>query len=267
LSPIGDSAIIMHICIYTMKIPNAEPLGLTDKESELYGVLISLGEADAARLIAETGFKRPTVYKSLYSMIEKGLVKEAQKLGKSFFKPESPQQILKIAERRYKELDRARNDFSRILPELLTQFTLSTERPVVTTFQGVKGLKKIYEDMLNTAKPINAALYTGEVEPELFKWLTTDFTQERIARKIPVRSIVASGGWADEYEKRNDAEMRETKLVDSSKYPMRHELDVYGDKIAFIDFQKGGNLIGIVINHPALASTMRAWFALTWDTK
>ncbi len=248
-----------------MLIPNPETIGITDKEAVLYEALVNLGEQDAARLIKETGFKRPTVYKSLYSMAEKGLVTEVEKSGKAYFRPESPQQLLKIAESRYNELDRARSDISNLLPDLVSAFTLSTERPVVTTFQGVKGLKTIYEDMLTTAKPISAAVYTGEVQPELFKWLTSEFTQRRIAAEIPVRSIVASGGWSEEYEKQSPDAFRETRLVDSSKYPIKHEIDIYGPKVAFIDFRKGGNLVGVVINHPEIASSMHAWFNLTWQ--
>jgi sugar-specific transcriptional regulator TrmB len=249
-----------------MPIPNPEIVGITEKEAKLYELLINLGELDAARLINESGFKRPTVYKSLYSMAEKGLVTELEKDGKSYFRPEPPHKLLEVAEEQYNRLNRARSDISSMLPELVSAFTLSTERPVVTTFQGLKGLKAIYEDMLKTAVPINAALYTGEVEPELFKWLTGDFTKRRIAAKIPVKSIVASGGWAEQYEKESAESYRETRLIDSAKYPIKHEIDVFGDKVAFIDFQKGGSLIGVVINHPQIANSMRAWFNSNWDS-
>jgi hypothetical protein len=41
-------------------------------------------------------------------------------------------------------------------------------------------------------------------------------------------------------------------------------VDIYGDKVAFINYKKGEALIGVVINHPQIAETMRAWFELAW---
>jgi hypothetical protein len=107
-------------------------------------------------------------------------------------------------------------------------------------------------------------LTTAEVDPELFNWLTTDFVKRRASMNIPARVIVASDNWHQEYTGRNADEVRNTVTVPSDQFPFQHEAMVYGDKFALVNYKKGEKLIGIVINHPQIAKTMRAWFELAW---
>jgi len=248
-----------------MPIPNPETIGITEREARLYELLIHLGEQDAGRLITESGFKRPTVYKSLYSMAEKGLVTETEHDGKAYFRPEPPQKLLNIAEQQYDQLNRARNDITTLLPELVSAFTLSTERPVVTTFTGVSGLKKIYEDTLKTGETIYAVLQTESVDPELFKWLTTDYVKRRSELGIDAKAIVASGDWADTYANLSETEKRDTRVVPKDRFPFEHEAFVYGNKFGIMNYKKGEKLIGLIIDHPQMTATMKAWFDLAWE--
>ena len=41
-------------------------------------------------------------------------------------------------------------------------------------------------------------------------------------------------------------------------------MDVYGDKVAFINYRTD-HLLGIVVKHPLIAQTMKAWFDLAWE--
>lgn len=247
-----------------MELPFLEQFGLTKKESKIYSTLLKIGESPAAPIINETGYKRATVYKSLYSLEDKGLVSQSKTGKRTQFKPASPSQLTELAEAQMSSLERARADLQSVLPTLESEFILSVERPIVSTFEGVDGLKKIYEDTLLEKKPIFSALTTADVEPKLFSWITRSYVKRRIQAKIEAKVIVARGGWAQNYAKRSESELREVRLVPAKKYPFEHEFFIYGDKIAFIDFKKGGSLIGIVIHHPPTARTTQALWNLAW---
>ena len=240
-------------------------IGLSTSEANLYELLLRLGEVPVGILVKESGMKRPTVYKALYALEKKKLVTK-QDIGKKIhFRPEPPTELLALADKQTKELERARGDLRAILPQLNSSYILAVEKPIVTTFEGVEGLKEIYEDTLKEAKPIYAVLQTAEVEPEMYKWLTKFYVKKRVKAKIWAKVIVASGKWSGEYQRKDEKELRESILVPSEKFPFKHEVDIFGDKVAFINYKKGEALIGIVINHPQTAQTMKAWFDLAWE--
>ncbi len=247
-----------------MSLQALQSLGLTSTESDLYELLLKLGETPVADIIQRSGLKRPTVYKALYSLEKKGLVKQQDIKKKLHFRPESPTLLLEQAESKYKEAEQARSVLQTVIPELLSSYTLSVERPVVEIYEGVEGLKKIYVDTLEDRKPIFAVLQTEEVEPELYKWLEEEYGPKRAKLKIHAKVIVASGDWSSTYRKKDISYYRTTLLVPKAKFPFKHEVDIYGDKVAFIQFKKGEPLIGIIIKHPLIAETMKAWFDLAW---
>ncbi len=241
-----------------------QTLGLTDKESAIYKLLLELGKVQAGVLIKKTGLKRATVYKSLYTLEEKGLVKQEDIKKKKHFTPLSPDNLLKLSDEQFEKQQRARDDLRMLLPQLTSNYILSVEKPVITTFEGVEGLKKIYEDTLVVNKPIYAVLQTAEVEPELFHWLEKSYIKNRIKQNLHANVIVASGEWSEEYIKKRETQATTTIGVDSKLYPFAHEVDIYGDKVAFINYKKNEALIGIVIHHPLIAQTMKAIFDLAW---
>jgi sugar-specific transcriptional regulator TrmB len=247
-----------------MALSFLKSIGLTDKETVLYELLITQGELPISTLLKKTNLKRATVYKSLYSLEKKGLIIKKTIAKKIHFRPTSPTNLLSIAEEQFRALERAKDDLQTIMPELTSSYIVSVEKPVVTQFEGIDGLKKIYEDTLQEGKPIYAALTTEKIEPTLFRWITNVYIKKRIEKKIPVKVIISSGGWADTYVKKSEKELRETRLVSAKAFPFAHEMDIYGDKVAFIDFREGKTLIGIIIHHPAIAQTMKALWSLAW---
>lgn len=242
-----------------------ETIGLTATEARLYELLLKLGEVSAGRLIAETSLKRPTVYKSLYTLERKGLVKKQEKGKIIHFRPEPPTSLLSLAEEQYKTLERAKKDLQSLLPQLTSTYTLAVEKPVMRLFEGVDGLKDIYEDTLTEAKPIYAVLQTAEVEPHLYKWLTTTYVKKRAKLGISAQVIVASGKWSKDYITRDKEEGRATRMVPSETFPFQHEVLIYGPKVGFVHYKKNDALIGIILHHPQIAVTMKAMFDLAWE--
>lgn len=239
--------------------------GLTDKEANLYELLLKLGEVPAGDLIRESKLKRATAYKTLYGLEKKGLVSKRD-IGKIIhFRPEPPSKLFSLAETQFLTLERSKSSLESLLPQLTSSYVMAVEKPVVTIYEGIEGLKQIYEDTLTEDKPIFAVLQTAEVEPEIYQWLTKSYAKIRVKKNIPAKVIVASGKWSASYVQNNKKELRESIIVSSEKFPFKHEVDIYGDKVAFINYKKAEALIGIIIKHPQIAQTMKAWFDLAWE--
>jgi sugar-specific transcriptional regulator TrmB len=247
-----------------MSLSFLQNLGLTKNELELYELLLIAGEVPAQTLVKESKLKRPTVYKTLNSLTKKGLVKQREFLKKIHFQPSPPSELLNLIENHYQNLERARENLQSLMPSLASSYLLSVEKPIVRNYESIEGLKEIYLDILKEKKPGFSVMQIEDIEPELDEWLTNYFTKQRAKKKMPLKIIVAAGTTAKRFIKRDVDEFRFSKIVPAESFPFQHEVTIYGDKVAFIHYKKGGALIGIVIKHPFFAQTMKAWFDLAW---
>lgn len=247
-----------------MALPFLPTIGLSKNESEVYDLLLQLGEVPVWKLQQKASLKRPTLYLTLQNLEKKGLVSKRDFEKKIHYRPEPPAKLLSLAEQQYTELDRAKSNLQALLPQLTSSYIKAVEKPVVTIYEGIEGLKQMYEDTLNEGKIIYSLLQTAEVDPTMYKWLTTTYIRKRIQLKIPAKVIVASGKWAEQYQEKDETEFRETVLVSNTIFPIQHELVIYGDKVGFINYKKGESLLGVLITHPQIVKTMKAFFDLAW---
>ncbi|RJP46796.1 MAG: hypothetical protein C4584_01160 [Armatimonadetes bacterium] len=241
-----------------------QTIGLTENEAEIYEILLKLGEVPVREITKKTKLKRPAVYKTLYTLEEKGLAthKEFKKI--IHFKVESPTQLIELADEEYKKIERARKDLQSTLPQLSSQYIFNVDKPIVKLYEGLQGLKEIYLDILKEAKPGFSFLQTEDMEPELLKWLRIYFLKGRLKRKMHLKAIVSTGKHAKSFVSRDIDEYRISKTIPSHLFPFQHEVTIYGDKVAFVHYKKGESLIGMVVKHPQFAQTMKAIFDLAW---
>lgn len=248
-----------------MSLQFLQQFSLTQNEADLYEILLRLGEVPVVLLIRESGLKKPTVYKSLYSLEKKGLIAKSDIRKKLHFRPEAPTKLLQLAENQYEKLDRAKTNLQSAMTQLSTLYISSTEKPVVRVYEGVEGIKTIYKDTLAEGKPIYAIEQIEDFNEELWEWATKYYLKERPRRKIHAKVIVVEGKRAAEYRKKDIEQYRTSVIVSPEKFPFENEVDIYGDKVAFMNYRKNEPLLGVVVKHPKIAATMKAWFDLAWD--
>lgn len=250
---------------YKMSLLFLQTFGLSKPEIELYELLLKTGEAPIHVLLQKTTYKRPTLYHYLDTLEKKGLVKTRDFKKKIHFKPTSPIQLLELAQKEEQKIAQAKQDLQTIMPIISSSYILSVQQPVVRTYEGVEGLKEIYEDTLKEKQYMYAVLQTEDMDQDLLEWLKTDYAKKRKRLKIPSKAIISQGRGATKFTERDIQEFRISRLVPPTLFPFQHEVLVYGDKVAFIHYKKGDALIGVVIKHPAIAQTMKAWFDLAWQ--
>lgn len=95
--------------------------------------------------------------------------------------------------------------------------------------------------------------------------MPTDYVKMRVKNEIKVKAIVASDPKTKVYVGLDEKELRETKIIPSSKFPFENEIIIYGNKLAVISHKRGAKLLGIIIDNPVIANTFRSWFEITWS--
>jgi sugar-specific transcriptional regulator TrmB len=239
--------------------------GLSPEQSEIYLSLIEHGSQTAIGISKTTKVKRTYVYKICQELAHQNLINIEQKSRTTFFTPLSPNIILNKLSEKKSQIESAQIGLNSLLPSLLSKFRLIDEKPIITYYEGIEGIKKVYLDTLSENKPILALVETSKVDPDVYQWITQTYAPERIKHQISVKAIVTTGTKTEKYTNLDKAELRQTKVISNDKFPFEHEINIYGNKIALINHHKNSQLIGIIIDNSQIATTFRSWFNLTWN--
>ncbi|MDD5213720.1 MAG: helix-turn-helix domain-containing protein [Candidatus Gracilibacteria bacterium] len=120
-------------------------IGLSREESTIYLDLLENNESSIVDISNRTHINRPALYKIIPALIETGLVANVVKGKRKVFKAESPNNLKKL-------FDNLSNSFTNILPDLEEMHDSNNSKPSIRFFDGTKGLKFIFEDILSTLK-------------------------------------------------------------------------------------------------------------------
>lgn len=63
------------------------------------------------------------------------------------------------------------------------------------------------------------------------------------------------------YKKSDEQDLKVTRLVKKEKYPFTIEMDIYGNRVAFISFKEK---MGVIVESNEIASNMKLLFNLAW---
>ena len=252
--------------ISDMLTTTLQNLGLSEEETEIYLSLLNSSPQSAGQLGKTTKVKRTYVYRITDQLIQKGLIKKSLKGKTTVFTPLSPDNLLVQAQSQKQKTDEAITTLEALLPELRNKYKSVEDKPTISNFEGIEGIKKVYLDAIKEGQPLLAIVETSKVRQEIYEWLTNNYIHKRIAAKIPVKSIVATGPKTKLYTTKDSQELRESKTIDSDKFPIEDEVIIYADKVAIINHNKKSQPLAIIIDNKMIATTFRSWFETTWES-
>lgn len=233
--------------------------GLNDKEVRVYLTALELGPSTVLTLSKKSGVKRSSIYNFLDEMINRGFMIYSISGKKTLYSAVEPEGLMKIIEKQ-KEM------ISSIIPELsLLSKKGGGARPKIRVYEGIEGIKQVYEDTLNQPEGSEFVAFTPVVSA--YDTLSVTFANEYIHRrskvkKISVRVIVGEDEKAKDYIKKNKEQLRETVSVPGNLLNIENEINIYQDKVAIVSF--GDEKIGIIIESKKIADAQRAIFNTLW---
>ena len=145
----------------------------------------------------------------------------------------------------------------------LSVYNDKAAKPKIRFYEGVDGLKQIYEETL-LLKPKEEMLAYGQAEL-IHNILGDEWVDDYLARrrgaKIFQRAIVEDSELGREHQKNDKNENRQTILIPAEKYPFKNELNVFANKVSIISFKE---LMGVIIESADVAESQRSIFELAW---
>lgn len=244
-----------------MKLTHLRAAGLSDEEARVYSLLLEGGPQTAGGLLKGAGLKRGTLYQVLRGLAAKRLVTESKKDAKILFSPEAPDALLDRARARKDEASRDEAALAAALPELKTAYFAASQKPIFRFYEGIDGLKAIYESQLEGAKEIwfLRANEASAYERHFGKWWA-HFIRRRVER-----GIITHGLTPDTPEANHDPAVDKAwgvirTWIRPEDYAAPVEIDVYGDTVAIISF--GKEIFGLTMENRVIAQSFREIFKL-----
>lgn len=234
-----------------------QSLGLNEKEAKIYLASLELGLTTIQKIAKKAGVKRSTVYEIMDDLIEQNLITVVPKGKKRYFLAAEPSKLEEVIERKQKILNK-------MMPELEALSKVSPIKPKIRFYESEEGIKTVYADTIKEGQDILAftAVSEGYKSP-VSDYLTKQYVNQRSEHKIMAKVIAPDSALAKAYKKRDDKEYRKTKLISEEEYPFSIEINIYGNKVAFISY-KPEELMAVIIESKEIAKTMALIHKFFW---
>ncbi|MBD3251405.1 hypothetical protein GF380_03045 [Candidatus Uhrbacteria bacterium] len=249
---------------HPMHFPILQEIGLNEAESLVFEVLLEEGPQKGSTIAQKTDLARGNVYNALSSLKDKGLVHEQGDSKITMYAASDPERLRNLIEQKKASVEALQGQFEAIAPQLKGYYRLFTKQPTIRVFEGVEGLKDLYREILKAKKDVYAIVSADEPDPNLFRWLRTVYKDKRISEGIRVKGISSATERGRQLLGKAEVELREARGLDPHYYPLRGEVNVFGDSVAFISY-KTHDLFGLIIESAPLAMTFRSTILALFD--
>lgn len=232
-------------------------IGLSEMQASIYTYLIDNGQSTPAEIAKGIDENRTTVYSALDKLEKLKLIAKKDKGKISAYIPNHPSALEVIAEKRLRVVARQAKNLESNLPSLINYFNEHQDEPGVVTFYGEEGVERIRSKIIKAKQPYYfvRSHYDRLANHEALD----EFKKKRLAAKIPAYSITCSD-FARIDNKKAKRRMLERTVLPGAEYNSPIEIDIFGNNVAFINYEKNG--MSTLIDSPEIADAMRQFFSL-----
>ncbi|HII14874.1 MAG TPA: hypothetical protein HA362_01020 [Nanoarchaeota archaeon] len=234
---------------------NLIKLGFSPSEIRIYLHMVRTGSSYPKKISAETGINRTNVYEALDRLISKGVISFIIKNKLKWFEAKNPDCLISLIAEKEEEIKKTKAQILKDIKEIdIVPNKLTLE---ATIFVGKKGLRMIFEEILEKRKPIS--LIASQLQFEnLFGPYFEVWHKKRISLGITQRSIF-SNNFKHRLKKR---ELLTYRFVDS-KFVNPTTTIIYDDTCILIQWSK--DPIAIKIDNKEIAKSHLNYFNIMWN--
>jgi len=237
---------------------------LTPSQAEILEFLYLNKEARASTIAKEIKRSRAIVYKDLGELEKMKLAEKYDKSNQiSMFRATHPNNLENLMKEREQELIKDKKILINHLPNLVSEFNLSHNKPGITFYEGLIGINKVLDDTLTTKETILTYVDIEAIEkylPEINKKYTTN----RKRKNIKKRGLLIDTPFARKFLKGYHSEITENKFIPSDFFPFGSVLQIYDNKISYISLSEE-NMIGVIIEDKNINTMHRSLFEFAWQ--
>lgn len=233
-------------------------IGLTEKEAQIYMSAMALGPSSVQKIALSANVKRTTAYSVLESLKVRGLIRVELKGWKTLYVAESPEKLELIIEQMRQQVKKNMPDFSAL-------YNLHSSGAFIKYYEGLEGIKNVYESLLQDIKPHDDYLVIGdtkkwvELDPEFFM----NFIKRRAKKNINIRILSQETEIAHKHKKHEKNYNQEVKIL-PPEYVFSANLVIIPHKV--IIHQLTLPIMAMVIENDNIVKTNKELFEVIWKS-
>lgn len=211
----------------------------------------------------KSGLKRPTVYKILGTLIEKGLAEQDESGPIIQFSSKHPYAIKEFIDNKIRSIKSADNELDAALPGLISTYNAKSSKPGVRYLEGTEGFKKIYEDILDTKQDV--LIFTSPQDttnPEIDAIIDTNIKKQK---KLGIKTRAFVNPEFIDSQKTLSQLLEnniEPHVVPNQALALPSQILIYGDKVAIVSLK--GEIISTLIDNKNIGQSLKMIFEYTW---
>ncbi|MDP2691777.1 MAG: hypothetical protein Q8O95_05245 [bacterium] len=239
---------------------NLRNLGFSDNDILVLSYLFHAKKSTLKDISRQTAVSFSTCHYITANLARLGILEVGVQEGAEYFRICSHQDFLNWIDEKRLQMDEQYRNTQKEIQQFLVMEQESSWKPSVTYFEGVEGLRDIYQDMISTGKAIRGWTDIELIRNTIGQQYMDDFIQRRIENNIETFAIMPDNPTNREYSKKK--EKRQTKLV--KHFPLEGEIRIYGNKVGAISFDKK-TPVGFIMEGKTMAEIYRSIFELAWN--
>ena len=230
-----------------------EDLGFTNAEIKVYIALLELGSSTAGRIIENSGLQSSVVHTTLNKLIEKGLISFVKEGQKKHYQATNPRHIIEF-------IDEKKKRYEEILPQLLIKQHEAKEKPEITAFKGIRGIKELLLELRDAGGTEHHTFGSSIKSLMLGEAWWIQYHKQRASMGINSKLIFNESlkSWVKNVNYPR-AEVRYTK----TGFEPLTETIIRNDKIGIIVWLD--NPIGTLIHNKEAAESYDKFFKVLWE--
>lgn len=244
-------------------IQSLTSLGLNDKQAKLYTYLLKRPKkAETVFSIAKNiDMPRSTVYVTLQEL-------ETKRLVSSYKKNNVLQYLTADPSRLSRDLEEKQELLTSLLPSLQALSSDAGHSSSVQTFTGEKGVRIVFDDILNNADKIGIREFHTISNPKLVKYLSRGgyFAKKMEYKKkmgIPSKMLMS-----DIYRDNTPKEYHSDSHRDTRFLPIELAFEgtliIYGKKTALFS-HRDNEVYSMIVDSPAITEMLESIFMCLWN--
>ncbi len=235
-----------------MELDVLQEIGLTPAEAKVYLALLEMGPVSAKYILDKTELHNSVVHTTLNRLIEKGFVSFVKNGKKNIYQASDPKHVVDF-------IDAKKERFQEILPSLLAKRGMNIDKPEVTTFRGIRGVKELLLELLDAGGNEHHTLGSSSKSLMLGDAWWVDYNAKRVKKKIHARLLFNSSlrSWNAE-KKYKDSEIRYSE----SGFEPLTETIIRNDQVGIILWTQ--KPLGMLVHNKELANSYDDYFSILW---
>lgn len=237
---------------------------LTATQAEILSFLYQNEKAKASEIAKKIKKSRAIVYMDLEELADKGLIKKTDKPNQvSFFTAEHPNKLEGLIKTKVKQVKKDEQEFNNYLPDLVSAYNLTQNKPGVKFYEGEEGIKKVIYDTF-TSKETVFTYADIETINKYIKEINDAYAKKRDEAGLKKKIIFSDTPYSRERLKTYHTATTDSKIIPGLTN-FHTVMQIYDNKISYITLSDK-KMIGIIIESEEIYQMQKILFENAWKS-